>query len=359
MKTYIQLILILGSIILFSCKNTSEEEVLIWNDPPSSADTLYSNPVFEPDLADPSMIRGTDGWFYAFGTQNDWANGLNRLLPIVKSKDLVHWEYLGDVFTLSPNWKTDGGLWAPNININSTDGSYYLYYSKSKWGDSNPGIGVAKSQYPYGPFIDLGKVFDSKSIGVANSIDPFFIETGRGRYKAKYLFWGSYMGIYGIQMSDDMKTTIGQKFQIAGNAFEATYIYPKDDKFYFFGSNGNCCEGANSKYRVSVAVADNIKGPYKTKDGRDIIQNGVEGTQFLYGDVKTGFVGPGHNGEIVQDDNGRYFIIYHAIDITKPLLPNGATRRPLMIDEVKWIDGWPIIEGNVPGYSKARAPYFK
>lgn len=313
----------------------------------------YQNPVFEPDLADPTMVKSEDGWFYAYGTQNQWDENVDKLGPIVKSDDLVHWEYVGDVFKSSPNWKTDGGIWAPNINY--VNGKYYLYYSKSIWDDPNPGIGLAVSEKPEGAFVDLGKVLDSKSIGVGNSIDPFFIQ-----HKGKnYLFWGSFRGIYGIELANDMKTIVGEKFQIAGNGFEATYIYPKDGKFYFFGSNGNCCEGANSKYRISTAVANTIKGPYLTKNGIDIVQDNVEGTPFLYGDENTGFVGPGHNGEIIVDDKGRYFILYHAIQTSNPLLPNGATRRPLMLDEIKWVDGWPAIERNTPSHQEKIAPYFK
>ncbi|GHT12713.1 arabinan endo-1,5-alpha-L-arabinosidase [Bacteroidia bacterium] len=344
--------------IAFAC-GSSNDGVLVWNDPPTSADTLYQNPLFEPDVADPSFMRANDGWFYAYGTENTWSPGVTRIVPIVRSKTMKRWEYVADAFTkdTKPAWKTDGGIWAPQIVFRN--GTYYLYYSFSKWDDSNPGIGLATSPYPYGPFTDQGKVFDAQSIDVPNSIDQFFIEVGEGRNKKRYLFWGSFRGIYGIEMADDMKTTMGAKFKIAGNGFEATYIYPKNGKFYFFGSSASCCEGANSRYRVSVAAADDIKGPYKTKDGVDIIDNGREGTPFLVGDATTGWVGPGHNGEIITDDHGRDFIIYHAIAVNNPLLPNGATRRPLMMDEILWIDGWPTIAGNVPSSTQKTAPYFQ
>jgi arabinan endo-1,5-alpha-L-arabinosidase len=350
-------ITLLCILTMASACDDKKDGILIWNDPPTKADTLYQNPLFEPDLADPTFIKANDGWFYAYGTENEWAPGITRLIPIVRSKNLVKWEYVADAFSSKPTWKKDGGLWAPQIIYRN--GTYYLYYSFSAWGDSNPGIGLATSEYPYGPFTDKGKIFDSSSIGVGNSIDPFFIETGVGRNKKAYLFWGSYLGIYGIEMSEDMKTTKGEKFKIAGDAFEASYIYPKDGKFYYFGSNGNCCEGANSKYRVSVAVATDIKGPYKTKDGKSILENGQEGTPFLYGDPTVGFVGPGHNAEIITDDNGRDFILYHAIEVKNPLLPNGATRRPLMMDEITWVDGWPTIDKNIPSNILKRTPYFE
>ena len=350
---------ILFVLLMLACNSKITEGELIWNDPPSSADTLYQNPLFEPDLADPSFIRAADGWFYAYGTENTWAPGINRVTPIARSKNLVKWEFVANAFTRKPSWKSEGWIWAPQIVQSARDGLYYLYYSFSSWGDYNPGVGVAKSQYPYGPFEDMGKVLDTQSSGVPNSIDQLYIETGSGRNRKAYLFWGSYAGIYGIEMNNDMITTVGEKFKIAGNSFEGTYIYEFDNRFFFFGSSGNCCEGANSQYRLSVAVADDIRGPYRTKDGKDIINNGQEGTPFLRGDKNTGWVGPGHNGEIIQDDKGRFFMLYHAISVNNPLLPNGATRRPLLMDEVIWKDGWPVIENNVPSSSLKTAPYFK
>lgn len=359
MKKYISIlsIAVLSIYMISSCKS-DDDGTLVWTDPPTEADTLYQNPIFEPDLADPTFVRASDGWFYAFGTENDWASGLNRLIPMVKSKDMTKWQYIGDAFSTKPSWH-EGGLWAPCIvNLNKT---YYLYYSLSTWGDSNPGIGLATSEWPAGPYEDQGKVLDSQSIGVGNSIDPFYIHEIAGQDTTRYLFWGSYRGIYGIEIDKDMKTLKGEKFQIAGDAFEATYIYRKNGKYYFFGSNGNCCEGADSKYRVSVAVSDNLRGPYLTRDGRAIINNGQEGTPFLYGDTNVGWVGPGHNAEIITDDEGRDFMLYHAVDLKNPVLPNGATRRPLLMDEVHWdaTDGWPYIKGNVPSNTPQRAPVFK
>jgi len=335
-------------------------KTVVWSDDSALPDTLYRNPLFEPDLADPTFLRTSDGWFYAYGTENTWTEGKHHITPIVRSKDMITWEYAGDAFAEKPNWKATGGIWAPQIIFNkSGDGLYYLYYSFSTWGDDNPGIGVATSSVPQGPFKDLGKILDTESSGVANSIDPFYIETGSGRNMKNYLFWGSFRGIYGVEMGDMKTAKLGTKFKIAGDAFEAVYIYEYNNRFYFFGSSGSCCEGADSRYHITVAVSDNIKGPYLTKNGVDIISDGTEGTLFLSGDKDTGFVGPGHNSEIIKDDNGRYFILYHAVKYNDALLPNGSTRRPLMMDEIIWIDGWPTIQGGVPSNLIKSAPYFE
>ena len=352
---YISAPLFVGMVLLASCRE-KQDGILIWNDPPTSADTMYQNPVFEPDLADPSVVRAVDGTFYAYGTENNWSTGIHRVVPIITSKNLVDWQYVTDAFATRPTWKTEGGIWAPDVTF--VNSKYYMYYSMSTWGDSNPGIGLAIADLPYGPFVDQGKVFDSKSIGVANSIDACFIQTGTGRNKKSYLIWGSFEGIYGTELSADLKTPTGTKFKIAGGAFEGVMILERDNKFYFFASSGSCCDGANSQYHVSVARADAIKGPYLDKAGNAIMDPGKEGTLLISGNTDLGWVGPGHNAEIITDDRGTDFFVYHAIDVKNPFLPGGATRRALMVDRMNWVDGWPTIEGGKPSNTLQAMPQF-
>src|SRR5699024_9615898 len=71
-----------------------------------SAGPDYRNPVFEPVLADPSIIRDEEGIFYAYGTQDDWGDGTgSKIVPILKSENLIDWEYIGDAFNEMPQWK--------------------------------------------------------------------------------------------------------------------------------------------------------------------------------------------------------------------------------------------------------------
>ena len=357
---------IIGILVLFLAFSCQEEwpKTVTWMDESSLPDTIYKNPVFIPDLADPTFIRDAEGVFFAYGTENTWEEGKHHIVPIIKSTDLINWTYVADAFTTKPNWGTaNAGVWAPQI-VRTAAGLYCLYYSLSTWGDPNPGIGVATASSPEGPFADQGKIFNSTESGVANGIDPFFISVGTGRNAKNYMFWGSFRGIYYTEMTDYKTPNLNTKRQIANSMFEAVYIYQYDGKFYFFGSLGSCCEGADSQYRVTVARADAITGPYLTQDGANILTNGVGGTAFLSGDRNLGWVGPGHNAEIIQDDNGRYFILYHAVDVNDPLLPGGATRRPLMLDEITWVDGWPVINHGTENQGKPsggikESPYFE
>lgn len=311
----------------------------------------YQNPVFEPVLADPSVIRAEDGTFYAYGTEDAWNHSTDfRYVPIIKSTNLVDWEYVGDAFTEKPDWKGFAYIWAPDIQY--INGQYQMYYSLSVWGDANPAIGVATSDTPEGPFTDQGMLFDSNTIGVNNSIDPYVHQTDDGEL---WIFWGSFHGIYAIELTPDGLSTVGEKVHIAGNSFEAPYIVEKDGYYYLFLSTGACCSGATSTYQVKIGRSESLLGPYLDRQGRSIL--GSSGS-LVVGDGTT-FVGNGHNS-VVQDDAGDYWMIYHGIDRYNPYLPGGATRRPLMIDKIIWDrNGWPQLEAFRPSETEQEAPYFE
>ncbi len=312
----------------------------------------YINPVFEPVLADPSLIR-CGGYFYAYGTEEDWGDeGGHKLVHIIKSSDLVNWESIGDAFQKKPCWKTKGLIWSPNVVERL--GRFYMYYSFSTWGDANPGIGLAIAEKPEGPFLDQGKLFLSKEVGVLNSIDPHFIEE-QGR---PYLFWGSFHGIYVSELNYKGTQLVSEKIKIGHRHLEASKIIKHDGSFYYFGSMGSCCKGAKSTYRIIVGKSDNLLGPYNDKKGNNIAE-GCYGEVLLAGNPgKKGFAGPGQNTRVIIDDTGSYWLLYHAIQKSNPKLQNGASRRALMLDRVRWKDGWPEVAGSTPSITVQIAPSF-
>ena len=310
---------------------------------PVTAQTQYSNPVIDTSLPDPTVIKAGDGYFYLYATENI------RNVPIYRSKDLVAWRYMGTAFTdaTRPQMVPGGNIWAPDINL--IGDQYVMYYSKSTWGGEwECGIGVATATRPTGPFTDVGKLFISSEIGVQNSIDPFYIEEEDGR---KYLFWGSFRGIYGIELSaDGLSVKPGaEKVQIAGTLTEGTYIYKHDGYYYLFGSAGTCCEGLNSTYRVVVARSEHLFGPYVNQSGRPALESNF--SPLLNKSNKV--VGPGHNSEIVQDDAGQYWMLYHGFDANDP-----DAGRKVYMDQITWgANGWPQIRNRAPSQT-ADAPLF-
>lgn len=295
------------------------------------AENTYTNPVVDYSLPDPSVIKGDDGYYYLYATEDI------RNLPIHRSKDLVNWELVGTAFTdeTRPDFEPKGGLWAPDIN--KIGDKYVLYYSMSVWGGEwTCGIGCAVADTPAGKFKDCGMMFRSNGINVQNSIDPFYIEDG-GK---KYLFWGSFHGIYGIELSDDgLKVKEGAKpVQVAGDAYEGTYIHKRDGYYYLFASIGRCCEGIKSTYTTVVGRSDKLFGPYLDKQGRSMSDNNHE----VLIQKNESFVGTGHNSEIVTDKAGDDWMFYHAVKVSDP------DGRVLMLDKIVWEDDWPSVKTNSP-----------
>ncbi|HLT41720.1 MAG TPA: family 43 glycosylhydrolase [Sphingobacteriaceae bacterium] len=301
----------------------------------------YHNPVINTSLPDPTIIKAEDNNFYLYATEDI------RNVPIYKSKNLSDWEFVGTAFNddTRPNFEPKGGIWAPDINY--IDGKYVLYYSMSVWGGEwTCGIGAAVADNPSGPFTSVGKLFRSNEIGVQNSIDQFYIEDD-GK---KYLFWGSFRGIYAIELvNDGLSVKQGaQKRQIAGTAFEGVYIHKKGENYYLFASVGSCCAGINSTYKLVVGRSQSLFGPYVNKEGKDMMDNG----HSLVINSNARFVGNGHCSEIVEDDEGNDWIFYHGIDTDNP------KGRVLLMDQIKWNDeGWPFVDGGSPSLG-AKKPVF-
>ena len=308
----------------------------------SAQTAVYRNPIIDKNSPDPTILRADDGSFYLYATEN------TRNVPIYHSTDLVNWNLIGTAFTdeTRPKWNAKGMIWAPDIN--KIGDKYVLYYAKSVWGGEwEAGVGVAVANSPQGPFTDCGNIIDSRKIGIQNCIDPFYIEDG-GR---RYLFWGSFHGIYGAELTADglsLKPDSKPR-KVAGSFMEGAYIQRRGGYYYLFGSAGTCCEGAKSTYRVTVGRSKKLFGPYVDKKGQLLLDNHYE--VVLQRNERV--AGPGHDAEIVTDDAGTDFLIYHGFKTDKP-----RDGRVVYMDRIDWVDSWPYIQGGTPSVVAA-APVIK
>ncbi|MBQ6085636.1 MAG: family 43 glycosylhydrolase [Bacteroidaceae bacterium] len=299
----------------------------------------YTNPVYGSDFPDPSVQRAPDGYFYSYATGQ---RGL-------RSKDLMRWSKLNNVIP-RPTWNdtsTDSySFWACDVNY--VDGKYLMYYACALWGNgTRTGIGVATGDTP-DKFTDRGKLFRSSEIGVTNSIDPCYVE----EFDKKYLVWGSFHDIYVAELTDDGLSVknFNQKTKIGGGAFEGVMIHKHKNYYYMFASVGSCCEGLNSTYRTVVGRSTNLKGPYVNRNGGTMFDNNY--TTIIKGNNR--FKGPGHNSEIITDDNGDDWILYHSYDAN-----NGGNGRLLLLDKIVWdANGWPTVNDGTPSTTPQVGPVF-
>ncbi|NMR20209.1 family 43 glycosylhydrolase [Cellulomonas fimi] len=333
---------------------------------PSSTNPISAE--FADTYADPAVIRGKDGWWYAYGTTDPLleGEGTRHLLPISRSADLVEWEYVGDAFTEAtiPSWAdtaVNAALWAPDIRY--VDGEYRLYYVVTESNLSpernDNAVGVATAPTPTGPWTDSGDpVVDPWRAGPDNylwTFDPNHVMAEDG---TEYLFYGSYYGgIWVTELDETGTEAVGEPTQVAiDNKFEGAYVVQRDDWWYLFASTANCCAGPTTGYSVQVGRSQDLTGPYVDRQGVPLLDSRAGGTPTLYQNGNT-WIGTGHNA-VVRDLAGQDWIVYHALDREDPFLdePFGINERPMLMDRLDWIDGWPEVnagagpsEGPMPG----------
>ncbi|MGN1045722.1 MAG: family 43 glycosylhydrolase [Candidatus Cryptobacteroides sp.] len=301
---------------------------------------LFHNPVCSMSLPDPTVIN-VDGTFWLYATE------ATRNVPIMKSVNLLDWNLEGTVFTerTRPGFVERGGIWSPDIN--RIGDKYVLYYSMSVWNGINTcGIGVAVSRSPEGPWKDCGKLLDSASTGVKNSIDPFHIEDA-GRH---YLVWGVNYGIWCIELSSDgLSVKKGAKpVKLAGDLFGAPTIHKRAGSYYLIMSAGTYGSAKRSQGRIVVAKAESLTGPYLDRNGRSAVDGNAEDLISS----STEFVGVSHNSRLLADRNGDDWIMYHAY-----WSRHEDSGRMLMLDKIQWKNGWPTVEGGIPS-TASRLPEF-
>ena len=310
------------------------------------AQNKYTNPVFDQNTPDPSVVQAPDGAFYAYGT-----GGTCR-----KSYDLVNWEDMG-IALKRPTWndsvRTDKegkqhpmrfSLWA--LDVSRVGKKYLVHYASAYWGnETRTGLGVAEGTSPT-EFTDCGKMFCSTEIGVQNSIDPCYVKD-KGK---KYLIWGSFRRLYMGRLTKDGKRIKNPSHltQVAGTAFEGAMVYKRKGYYYLFASVGTCCEGAKSTYHTVVGRSKKLAGPYVDRQGGRMLDNHYE--TVIKGNDR--WKGPGHNSEIITDKEGDTWLLYHAYDALDP-----EKGRVMLLDKLLWDEeGWPYVEGGTPSTTPQDAP---
>src|SRR4051812_18012268 len=346
----------------------------------STSTTVYRNPVsrsFADTYADPDVVRGKDGWWYGYATSDPLRSGGDRhLIPMSKSRDLVHWQFAGDAFTTLPSWADTttpdhtASMWAPDVHY--AGGQWRMYYVVTETRGTgvapteevnDNAIGMATAPSPLGPWTDSGgPVVGPRRAGPDNYFWTFDPEVVRNTDGTEHIFYGSYYGgIFPQPPGTTGKRTTRAATRIAlDNKFEGTYITRRGGYWYFFGSTANCCAGPTTGYSVEVARSRSLTGPYVDKDGLRIDVGGdTGGTPVLYQNGNR-WIGTGHNS-MATDDRGQRWIVYHAIDRNNPFLTPGdplrINRRPMLIDRIDWVHGWPVVRyGCGPSDSVQRGP---
>lgn len=331
--------------LVLSCspdKNSSEEDTQEARGP------FYSNPVIKTNCPDPSIIdnRERDGYFYAYSTQNG-ANGTQTVvyLPVWRSRDMISWELVGNAFggLERPWWVSDSRIWAPDINY--INGKYVLYYALGCWDESDRSAsGVAWSDSPAGPFTDVGMLVDYETQGVGNSIDPNFFDDGDHNTSSGAVSAPSLE--YSLSSCPPMASPSRREPRRSRSA--PAWKVPTSTSVAagttFSAPRAPAAAGPRALTMVVVARSKNVLGPYVARTGL-LLPTAASATRSSPGSAL--LVGPGHNGEIITDDAGQDWIVYHAFSKV-----NNYNGRSLCLDKIFWTeDGWPYFSLNTPAIS--------
>jgi len=290
---------------------------------------------------DPSSIIKCGDTFWIFSTGNG--------IYTIYSKDLVKWTAGTTPFVPGtyPSWVKSyvpdfgGHFWAPECFY--MNGEYYLYYSCSSWGSRNSCIGLMtnKTLNPTSPdysWKDEGMVIYSTESSNYNCIDPAVFRDDDGKI---WMTFGSHWdGIKMVELDsvygDTMNETIYSLASKGDYKAEASYIINHGDYYYLFVNHGQCCDGVNSTYYITMGRSSSPTGPYLDKSGKDLYQGG--GTTVL--STSGSFIGPGCLG--YYKENNAEWITCHYYDGDN----NGVAT--LCAANVEWDEnGWPVISGNM------------
>ncbi|MFI2364788.1 glycoside hydrolase family 43 protein [Promicromonospora sp. NPDC019610] len=268
---------------------------------------MATNPVYGSNFPDPAVLE-VDGTYWAYATKNRV-----EALPVLRSRDLVRWEPVGDAMPELASWVEPGLNWAPEVAV--VGDRYVAYYTAHDKVTDVQAVGVAVADEPYGPFRDDADrpLLCQDAEGGSIDASPFTDADG-----SRWLLWkndGNHVGvdtwIYVQRLSDDGLRLEGEPERILkqdqeweGTLVEGPYVWPHAGSYYLFYS-GNAFD--SDRYGVGYAVAEKATGPYvKPQDGPIMVSNEVA-------------AGPGH-GMVVERD-GRTWYVHHA-------WPPGAVNAP-------------------------------
>ena len=306
----------------------------VWN--PDAGDGTYKNPILYADYSDPDVIRvGSD--FYLIASSFDAVPGL----PILHSRDLVHWEIIGHGFQRQPpidvysTPQHGDGAWAPSIRFHA--GEFYIFYP-----DPNYGIYMIKSRSIRGPWSDTSLIKAAQGW-----IDPCPLWDDDGK---AYLVNGLAASRAGVKSAvvlsrmapDGSKLLDEGAIIVDGHNLDPTLegpkIYKRHDYYYVSAPAGGVPTGWQVVYR-----SKSIYGPYER---RVVLAQG-----------STAINGP-HQGAWVDTPEGEDWFIHFQ--------DKGPYGRVVLLEPMHWgSDDWPVIGVNqsaagtgepVASFRKPKAP---
>lgn len=260
----------------------------------------YRNPIIFADFPDPDVIRVGDTYYMVTTTMHHFPGA-----TIVKSKDLVNWEYCAQPLTqLSTKEEynlTNGknayarGMWACSMKYH--DGRFYLLINGNDTGGwlltANDPEGLWDMKPLSRIYYDPGMLFDNGKVYIA-------------------------CGIGNIQMCElDENFNYKQEKRVISDkdGLEGCHLYKIGDYYYIYATYGGWPSGQ------TIFRSKNIFGPYEEK--------------MLVEKIINNKVNTVHQGALIETPKGEWWTIMQE--------DQGALGRMPNLQPVEWEDGWPTV----------------
>lgn len=354
------------------------------------AQSTYLNPVFRNYKShDLSLVKGKDGYIYAFGSCNVARNKNEKLvyygINIFRSKNLIDWTFYKPAYNTDYLKQNKIGNVKQSHALAFEQGQYFLKYGKSVISYPIWAPDVIEYNGKYLMFVSLRNSFKDSKIAVFETkdlsedfvfkrivvscdkkdkdayvlseeiIDPFPIVDGGNLY----LVYGSFArngngkliearkktGVYIVRLDNKSYKKIDNPIYLT-DYYEGCSIQKHAGKYYLFGTNGNW---ENHTYKISYAVSNTLTGPYLNHKGKSIadtinIHLGKVILQTINSNLK--YNGFGCMSNPIIDKNGRFFVLVNGHDLSIPPIveTSSAKERYGFLIELRW--------------NKENAPYF-
>ena len=298
----------------------------------------YRNPVLFGDYSDPDAVRVGDD-YYLVSSSFQSVPGL----PILHSKDLVHWTIIGHAVDRLPSPDFDrpqpgNGMWAPSLRHHG--GWFWIYV-----GDPDRGIYMTRAKNPRGPWEPLtlvkrtsSSVPRSSSGSSASStpprsseelqykgwIDPCPLWDDDGAMYLVHAWARSRAGFNSVlhvnRLSPDVRRIVDEGTLVFDGrehhpTIEGPKFYKRNGWYYIFAPAGGVKTGWQTVLR-----SKNILGPYEDKI---ILEQG-----------STTVNGP-HQGAWVEAADGSSWFLHFQ--------DRGAYGRIVHLQPMQWVNDWPVI----------------
>jgi alpha-N-arabinofuranosidase len=280
-----------------------------------------NNPIIPGFHPDPS-ICAVDSDYYLVNSSFQYFPGVS----IFHSRDLAHWEQIGNVLNRESQLKLKGatswtGIYAPTIRYNN--GTYYMITTNI----GNGGNFIVTAKNPRGPW--------SEPIWLKQQgIDPsLYFENGKCYMVSNP---NDHITLCEINPNTGEQLTLSQSiWQGTGGRYpEGPHIYKKDGYYYLLISEG----GTEYGHSLTIARSKNIYGPYEGNPNNPILCNQRRITQSCQ------IQGTGH-GDFVQSPDGKWWVVFLAFRTYGGNYHHLG--RETFLAPVEWKTGeWPIVNKN-------------